>query len=82
MAIINIEKLTSREYQILFLLSEFKENNEIAEELYISVSTVKANIASILRKLNAYSRTEAVVIGIKRGLLSIENVIPRNRRTK
>ena len=79
MAIIDIENLTSREYQILFLLSEFKENDEIAKELFISVSTVKAHIASILKKLNVYSRTEAVLIGIKCGLISIENVVPRKR---
>lgn len=66
-----IEELTEREGQVLRLVSAGCGNKEIADRLAISEHTVKFHISSILGKLNAASRTEAVSLGIKRGLIPI-----------
>lgn len=65
------EPLTTREQQILRLVSEGLGNKEIAAQLNISDHTVKFHISSILSKLGASSRTEAVSQGIRRGLIAI-----------
>ena len=61
--------LTARERQVLSLMAEGAANKAIAWKLGISEHTVKFHVASILTKLNAASRTEAVTIGIRRGLV-------------
>jgi len=61
--------LTGRELEVLRLLAEGDSNKIIAWKLGISESTVKFHIASILAKLGASTRTEAVTIGIRRGLV-------------
>jgi DNA-binding NarL/FixJ family response regulator len=61
--------LTARERQVLSLIAEGAANKAIAWKLGISEHTVKFHVASILTKLNASSRTEAVAIGIRRGLV-------------
>lgn len=66
-----IEALTSREQEVLRLASEGLGNKEIAARLTISEHTVKFHISSILGKLGAASRTEAVSQGIRRGLITI-----------
>jgi DNA-binding NarL/FixJ family response regulator len=53
-----IEALTSREEQILVTVARGRTNNEIADELYISLSTVKSHIASLMAKLGARNRVE------------------------
>jgi DNA-binding NarL/FixJ family response regulator len=65
------EELTAREAEVLRLVSQGLGNKEIAGRLEISGHTVKFHISSILGKLNAASRTEAVSLGIKRGLIPI-----------
>lgn len=65
------EELTGRECQVLRLVSSGMGNKEIADRLAISEHTVKFHISSILGKLNVASRTEAVSLGIKRGLIPI-----------
>jgi DNA-binding NarL/FixJ family response regulator len=65
------EELTAREGQVLRLMSLGLGNKEIASRLAISDHTVKFHISSILGKLNAASRTEAVSLGIRKGLISI-----------
>lgn len=65
------EELTQREAQVLRLASMGLGNKEIAERLAISEHTVKFHVSSILGKLNAASRTEAVSLGIRRGLIAI-----------
>jgi DNA-binding NarL/FixJ family response regulator len=64
-----LEPLTSREIEVLNLLGEGLGNKQIAGRLGISEHTVKFHVTSILGKLNAASRTEAVTIGIRRGLI-------------
>ncbi len=63
------ESLTSRELEVLQMLAAGLSNKEIAARLNISEHTVKFHVASILGKLGAGSRTEAVSIGIRRGLV-------------
>jgi len=67
-----ISSLTSRETEILEYIAKGFLNKQIASELGISEQTIKNHVTSILRKLNANARTEAVVIGIKRGIISID----------
>jgi NarL family two-component system response regulator YdfI len=63
------EPLTPREVEVLQMLAAGRSNKEIAARLGISEHTVKFHVASILGKLGAGSRTEAVSIGIRRGLV-------------
>ena len=63
------EILTPRESEVLQMLASGLANKEIAARLAISEHTVKFHVASILGKLGAGSRTEAVSIGIRRGLV-------------
>ncbi len=65
------EEITSRETDVLRMLAEGLVNKEIAARLGISEHTVKFHISSILDKLGASTRTEAVTLGIRRGLIPI-----------
>jgi NarL family two-component system response regulator YdfI len=64
-----LEALTPREIEVLRLLAEGLGNREVASRLGISDHTVKFHISSILAKLGAASRTEAVTLGIRMGLI-------------
>jgi two-component system, NarL family, response regulator YdfI len=66
-----VEPLTPREIEVLQLLSEGLGNKEIASRLNISEHTAKFHVASIMGKLGAISRTEAVTLGIRHGLVMI-----------
>jgi len=66
-----IAPLTPRETEILNYIAKGYLNKQIAAELDISEQTIKNHVTSILRKLNANARTEAVVVAIKQGLISI-----------
>ncbi|MFN0095867.1 MAG: response regulator transcription factor [Dehalococcoidia bacterium] len=63
--------LTPRELDVLLLLGEGHANKTIAARLGLSENTVKFHVAAILSKFDAQSRTEAVVVGARRGLLSL-----------
>jgi NarL family two-component system response regulator YdfI len=63
------EPFTPREREVLQLLASGLVNKEIAAKLSISEHTVKFHVASILGKLGAATRTEAVSLGIRRGLV-------------
>ena len=63
--------LTSREIEILNHVAQGYLNKQIAIELGISEATIKTHVSSILTKLNANDRTEAVVVAIKKGLISV-----------
>jgi len=65
------QKLTPREIEILGMIAEGLGNKEIAWRLQISEHTVKFHIGSIFTKLGAQSRTEAVTLGIRRGLIML-----------
>ena len=64
-----LEPLTPREQEVLRMLALGLANKEIAARLNISEHTVKFHVAAILGKLGAASRTEAVALGIRRGLI-------------
>lgn len=66
-----IEPLTPRELQVLRMLADGLGNKEIASKLGISDHTAKFHVTQILGKLGAGSRTEAVAIGIRRGIVPI-----------
>lgn len=64
-----VEALTPRELEVLALLAQGLQNKEIAQELVISERTVKFHVSSILQKLGAGNRTEAVTTAIQIGLV-------------
>jgi len=66
-----IAPLTPREMEILNYIAQGYLNKQIAAQLDISEQTIKNHVTSILRKLNANARTEAVVVAIKQGLISL-----------
>lgn len=66
-----VEALTPRELEVLKLLAAGLGNKEIASRLAISEHTIKFHVAAIMGKLGASSRTEAVTLGIRHGLIMI-----------
>jgi DNA-binding NarL/FixJ family response regulator len=65
------EALTSREIEVLAMLAEGLGNKEIARQLDISDNTVKFHLSSIFGKLGATNRTEAVMLGMRRGFVMV-----------
>jgi DNA-binding NarL/FixJ family response regulator len=65
------EALTSRELEVLALLAQGLPNKTIAHRLTISEHTVKFHVGAILAKLGAASRTEAVMLAARQGLLML-----------
>jgi two-component system NarL family response regulator len=65
------DELSEREIEVLKLLAEGKPNKLIASDLSIAEVTVKSHMQSIFRKLNVLSRTEAVAVANRRGLLHL-----------
>ena len=63
--------LSHRELQVLQLMFAGKSNREIAEELEIKEATVKSHVSVVLMRLNVSDRTQAVVEGLKRGLVHL-----------
>ena len=55
-------EISEREYEVLQKISEGLSNKEIAEQLFVSESTVKTHVSSLLLKLNAKRRTQAIQI--------------------
>ena len=65
------EELTPREREVLRLLAEGKPNKLIGADLAITEVTVKSHVQSLFRKLNVLSRTEAIAVANRRGLLHL-----------
>ena len=63
------EELTNREMEILLLMAQGKSNQEIAEELFIALKTVKVHVSNILAKLEVQDRTQAVIYAFKHSLV-------------
>lgn len=63
------ESLTVRELDVLALLASGKSNKDIGLKLHISDNTVRSHVRAIFAKLNALSRTEAVAVATRRGLI-------------
>jgi DNA-binding NarL/FixJ family response regulator len=68
------EDLTARETEVLRRLAQGLSNKEIAEALSISEETVKTHVSNVLAKLEAENRAQAIVQGLKRGLVSLEEL--------
>ncbi|NWG20532.1 MAG: response regulator transcription factor [Chloroflexi bacterium] len=67
------EPLTPRELEVLMLVGRGYSNDMIAAELQIAPRTVKVHVQNILGKLGAANRTEAVTIGLRRGLIALHS---------
>ncbi|OZU88712.1 DNA-binding response regulator [Virgibacillus indicus] len=63
------EQLTDREMEILMLIAQGKTNQEIADELFIALKTVKVHVSNILGKLEVQDRTQAVIYAFKHDLV-------------
>lgn len=63
------EQLTAREKEILLLIAEGKTNQEIADELFIALKTVKVHVSNILGKLEVQDRTQAVIYAFQNKLV-------------
>ena len=70
-ASVSSEELTGREMNVLRLLAGGKGNREIGLSLHISETTVKSHLRSIFNKLNVLSRTEAIAVASRRGLVRL-----------
>jgi two-component system NarL family response regulator len=64
-----VEALTPRELEVLRLVADGKPNKLIGSDLAITEVTVKSHVQSVFRKLNVLSRTEAIAVANRRGLL-------------
>jgi two-component system, NarL family, response regulator LiaR len=63
------EELTERELEILLLMAKGHSNQDLADELFIAVKTVKTHVSNILAKLDVQDRTQAVVYAFQQGLV-------------
>jgi len=70
---ISREELSQRELEVLTLVAKGLTNKEIASRLFISDKTSRNHVASVMGKLNAKDRTEAVTTAIRRGLIRISD---------
>ncbi|WP_078579651.1 response regulator [Salipaludibacillus agaradhaerens] len=62
------EQLTERESEVLRLMTEGKNNQQIADELFIALKTVKVHVSNILSKLDVQDRTQAVIYAFNQKL--------------
>ncbi|ARD48568.1 DNA-binding response regulator [Sporosarcina sp. P37] len=62
------EELTDRELEVLLLLAKGKSNQEIADELFIALKTVKTHVSNLLSKLEVQDRTQAVIYAFQNKL--------------
>jgi DNA-binding NarL/FixJ family response regulator len=65
------QALTGREVDVLKLLARGRSNKEIGSDLFVSETTVKTHVRSIFTKLNVLSRTEAIGVANRRGLIQL-----------
>ena len=63
------DQLTNREMEILMLMAQGKTNQEIGDELFIALKTVKVHVSNILGKLEVQDRTQAVIYAFKHSLV-------------
>jgi NarL family two-component system response regulator LiaR len=66
--------LTEREVEVLRMVAQGKSNRQIADELVISLGTVRAHLSNILSKLHLASRTQATLYALREGLASLDDV--------
>lgn len=66
------DELTDREMEVLICIGDGKTNQEISNELYIGVKTVKTHVSNILSKLQVADRTQAAVYANRNGLMKLK----------
>jgi RNA polymerase sigma factor (sigma-70 family) len=64
-----LDELTERELEVFRLIAQGLSNREIAQELYISETTVKTHVTRVLQKLDLRDRVQAVVLAYRSGVL-------------
>lgn len=67
-----LSPLSERETEVLALIAKGRSNKEIAVDLGVTEGTVKLHVTNILTKLEVNARTEALVVGVRRGIIDIE----------
>ena len=67
----NIERLTTRELEVLQALADGLSNKEIAERLYVSLETERTHMTNILNKLEVHSRLQALLFALRYGLVGL-----------
>lgn len=70
-----LDQLSERELQVLKLAARGMSNQEIADELVLSIRTVQSHLSNIFSKLGVGSRIEAVLQGLRKGWLSLEDML-------
>lgn len=74
--LLTMPDLSDREIDVLRLMTAGRSNQDIANSLSLAVGTVKCHVNSILAKLGAEDRTQAVVLGLKKGLTDLDVALP------
>jgi DNA-binding NarL/FixJ family response regulator len=69
------DQLTERELEVLTLAARGMSNRNISRELNISVRTVQTHLSNVFNKMGVGSRTEAVMYGLRRGLIALEDTL-------
>jgi two-component system response regulator NreC len=68
----SFDTLSDREREILKMIAEGQTNREIAESLFLSIKTVQAHRANLMRKLGMHDRTELVKYAIRKGIIGLD----------
>jgi NarL family two-component system response regulator LiaR len=67
------DQITERELEVLRLAAKGLSNRDIARQLDISVRTVQTHLSNVFNKMGVGSRTEAVMLGLRKGLITLED---------
>jgi NarL family two-component system response regulator LiaR len=68
-----VQELTDREVEVLKMVAQGKSNRQIAEDMVISLGTVRSHLSNILGKLHLASRTQATLYALQQGLATLED---------
>ena len=69
------EQLSAREREVLLLAAQGLSSKEVAKRLYISERTVQTHLASIYDKLGSRNKTEALLLALKYGVVTLEELL-------
>jgi DNA-binding NarL/FixJ family response regulator len=70
-----LDQITDRELEVLRLAAKGMSNRDIARELDISMRTVQTHLSNVFSKMGVGSRTEAVMLGLRKGLITLEDTV-------